>query len=52
MDREIKDEEAQNPPEVNKRLNDEKQSMVSYLNRFALSHCMSLHTQITSMEIV
>lgn len=32
MDREIKDEEDRNPPEVNKRLNDEKQSMVSYLN--------------------
>lgn len=31
MDREIKDEEARNPPEVNKQLNDEKQSMVSSL---------------------
>lgn len=28
FDREIKDEEARNPPEVNKQLNDEKQSMV------------------------
>lgn len=31
MDREIKDEEVRNPPEVNKQLNDEKQSMVSSL---------------------
>ncbi|XP_015947348.1 novel plant SNARE 13 isoform X3 [Arachis duranensis] len=29
FDREIKDEEGKNPPEVNKQLNDEKQSMVS-----------------------
>lgn len=29
FDREIKDEESRNPPEVNKQLNDEKQSMVS-----------------------
>ena len=29
FDRELKDEEANNPPEVNKQLNDEKQSMVS-----------------------
>lgn len=29
FDREIKDEESKNPPEVNKQLNDEKQSMVS-----------------------
>ncbi|XP_044499469.1 novel plant SNARE 13-like [Mangifera indica] len=34
MDREIKDEEAQNPPEVNKRLNDEKQSMIKELNSY------------------
>lgn len=33
FDREIKDEESRNPPEVNKQLNDEKQSMVSsFLN--------------------
>lgn len=32
FDREIKDEEGRNPPEVNKQLNDEKQSMVSTLN--------------------
>lgn len=31
LDREIKDEEARNPPEVNKQLNDEKQSMVTSL---------------------
>ena len=29
FDREIKVEESKNPPEVNKQLNDEKQSMVS-----------------------
>lgn len=29
FDREIKDEEPRNPPEVHKQLNDEKQSMVS-----------------------
>lgn len=34
MDREIKDEEARNPPEVNKRLNDEKQSMIKELNSY------------------
>ncbi|XP_052112614.1 novel plant SNARE 13 isoform X4 [Arachis duranensis] len=28
FDREIKDEEGKNPPEVNKQLNDEKQSMI------------------------
>lgn len=32
FDREIKDEEGRNPPEVNKQLNDEKQSMVSTQN--------------------
>ena len=31
FDREMKDEERGNPPEVNKQLNDEKQSMVSSL---------------------
>ncbi|KAJ0034137.1 hypothetical protein Pint_24191 [Pistacia integerrima] len=34
MDREIKDVEAQNAPEVNKRLNDEKQSMIKELNSY------------------
>ncbi|ESR32479.1 hypothetical protein WN944_025239 [Citrus x changshan-huyou] len=34
MDREIKDEEARNPPEVNKQLNDEKQSMIKELNSY------------------
>lgn len=37
FDREIKDEESKNPPEVNKQLNDEKQSMVSSLS-FYLSN--------------
>jgi hypothetical protein len=32
FDRELKDEEGKNPPEVNKQLNDEKQSMVSIWN--------------------
>ncbi|KAK8628871.1 hypothetical protein V6N13_009451 [Hibiscus sabdariffa] len=32
FDREIKDEESKNPPEVNKQLNDEKQSMIKELN--------------------
>lgn len=31
FDREMKEEEHGNPPEVNKQLNDEKQSMVSSL---------------------
>lgn len=31
FDQEIKDEEARNPPEVNRQLNDEKQSIVSLL---------------------
>lgn len=48
MDREIKDEEAQNPPEVNKRLNDEKQSMVNPL-KLALSsswcECKKMHNK-------
>lgn len=34
FDREIKDEESKNPPEVNKQLNDEKQSMIKELNSF------------------
>lgn len=34
LDREIKDEESKNPPEVNKQLNDEKQSMIKELNSF------------------
>lgn len=35
FDREIKDEEGGNPQEVNKQLNDEKQSMVSSQNTFS-----------------
>ncbi|EEF43183.1 novel plant SNARE 13 [Ricinus communis] len=34
FDREIKDEESKNPPEVNKQLNDEKQSMIKDLNSY------------------
>jgi len=34
FDRKIKDEEGRNPPEVNKQLNDEKQSMVSTQNTY------------------
>ncbi|GAB2265553.1 Novel plant SNARE 13 [Dionaea muscipula] len=34
FDREIKDEEARNPPEVSKQLNDEKQSMIKELNSY------------------
>lgn len=34
FDREIKEEESKNPPEVNKQLNDEKQSMIKELNSF------------------
>lgn len=36
FDRELKDEEGRNPPEVNKQLNDEKQSMVSIWNLLSL----------------
>ncbi|KAF7836868.1 putative plant SNARE 13 [Senna tora] len=34
FDRELKDEEGKNPPEVNKQLNDEKQSMIKELNSY------------------
>ncbi|KAF8017685.1 hypothetical protein BT93_H2778 [Corymbia citriodora subsp. variegata] len=34
FDREIKDEEGRNPPEVNRQLNDEKQSMIKELNSY------------------
>ncbi|CAN0855130.1 Novel plant SNARE 13 [Linum grandiflorum] len=34
FDSEIKDEEARNPPEVTKQLNDEKQSMIKELNSY------------------
>ncbi|KAJ6719939.1 VESICLE TRANSPORT V-SNARE PROTEIN VTI1-RELATED [Salix purpurea] len=34
FDREIKVEESKNPPEVNKQLNDEKQSMIKELNSY------------------
>ncbi|XP_062108909.1 novel plant SNARE 13 [Humulus lupulus] len=34
LDREIKDEEPRNPPDLNKQLNDEKQSMIKELNSY------------------
>ncbi|KAK7304046.1 hypothetical protein RJT34_15052 [Clitoria ternatea] len=34
FDHEIKDEDSRNPPEVNKQLNDEKQSMIKELNSY------------------
>ncbi|KAK4256532.1 hypothetical protein QN277_006241 [Acacia crassicarpa] len=34
FDRELKDEEGKNPPEVNKQLNDEKQSLIKELNSY------------------
>ncbi|KAK6913613.1 hypothetical protein RJ641_020934 [Dillenia turbinata] len=34
FDREIKDEESKNPPEVNKQLNEEKQAMIKELNSY------------------
>ncbi|XP_009625421.1 putative plant SNARE 13 [Nicotiana tabacum] len=34
FDREIKDEESRNPPEISKQLNDEKQSMIKELNSY------------------
>ncbi|KAK1390309.1 putative plant SNARE 13 [Heracleum sosnowskyi] len=34
FDREVKDEEGRNSPEVNKQLNDEKQSMIKELNSY------------------
>ncbi len=33
-DREVKEEEGRNPPEINKQLNDEKQSMIKELNSY------------------
>ena len=46
FDREIKDEEGRNPPEVNKQLNDEKQSMVSAQNLSVLdAYVEILHLQ-------
>eukprot|EP00252_Welwitschia_mirabilis_P026486 TRINITY_DN8706_c0_g3_i2.p1 TRINITY_DN8706_c0_g3~~TRINITY_DN8706_c0_g3_i2.p1 ORF type:complete len:269 (-),score=67.02 TRINITY_DN8706_c0_g3_i2:346-1152(-) len=34
FDREIKEDESQNPPELNKQLNDKKQSLIKELNSF------------------
>lgn len=39
-DREIKDEEGRNSPEVNKQLNDEKQSMVSSFKHIQYASCL------------
>lgn len=51
-DREIKDEEGRNPPEVNKQLNDEKQSMVSTWNAFLffLAHVENLVSNFSKFE--
>lgn len=40
IDREIKDEEGRNSPEVNKQLNDEKQSMVSSFKHIQYASCL------------
>nr|XP_043608466.1 novel plant SNARE 13 [Erigeron canadensis] len=37
FDREIKEEESKNPPDVTKKLNDEKQDMIKKLNSFVAS---------------
>jgi len=52
FDREIKDEEGRNPPEVNKQLNDEKQSMVSTWNAFLffLAHVENLVSNFSKFE--
>ncbi|CAA6653945.1 unnamed protein product [Spirodela intermedia] len=34
FDRELKDEESKNPPEINRQLNDKKQSMIKELNSY------------------
>ncbi|MED6179374.1 putative plant SNARE 13 [Stylosanthes scabra] len=44
FDREIKDEEGRNPPEVNKQLNDEKQSMIKELNSYVALRKSYLNT--------
>ncbi|RYR66833.1 hypothetical protein Ahy_A03g012927 isoform C [Arachis hypogaea] len=44
FDREIKDEEGKNPPEVNKQLNDEKQSMIKELNSYVALRKSYLNT--------
>ncbi|KAF5737118.1 plant SNARE 13-like isoform X1 [Tripterygium wilfordii] len=41
FDREIKEEESRNPPELNKQLNDEKQSMVSHFESYTFPHATS-----------
>ncbi|KAK7289921.1 hypothetical protein RIF29_03960 [Crotalaria pallida] len=43
-DREIKDEEGRNPQEVNKQLNDEKQSMIKELNSYVALRKMYMNT--------
>ncbi|KAI6692853.1 hypothetical protein NL676_020563 [Syzygium grande] len=49
FDREIKDEEGRNPPEVNRQLNDEKQSMIKELNTYV---AMRKNTKWTAFLLV
>ena len=52
FDRELKDEEAKNTSEVNKQLNDEKQSMVSIWNLLYFSLCLvNIHMHNGDMSI-
>lgn len=54
FDRELKDEEGRNPPEVNKQLNDEKQSMVSIWNLLCFAQClmnMHMHNRDTILYV-
>ncbi|XP_071723762.1 novel plant SNARE 12 [Rutidosis leptorrhynchoides] len=44
FDRELKDEEGKNPPDVNKQLNDEKQSMIKELNSYVALRKTYLNT--------
>lgn len=54
FDRKIKDEEGRNSPEVNKQLNDEKQSMVSTQNtyfQFFLAHVENTVSNSSKFEL-
>lgn len=52
FDRELKDEEAKNTSEVNKQLNDEKQSMVSIWNLLYFPLCLvNIHMHNGDMSI-
>ncbi|KAG6428255.1 hypothetical protein SASPL_112506 [Salvia splendens] len=46
FDREIKDEESRNPPEITKQLNDEKQSMIKELNSYVALRKTSVTLEI------